>query len=178
MTDVKTASQRHIHSMFRIVAEQVCHPGATKLKSGATRKEESQEGRKNCVQVDPGVAPRGRASATPKQGKRLHPLGVRFSAAELEVVKRKARNAGCTVNSYIRASALGSDYKVPVHQELRLSLLASNRELTALGRNINQIARQLNSGASPLAIHPIGSIQTAVLETLAIVRAALAGRPS
>jgi hypothetical protein len=167
-----------LRSQFRVVADAVCRPGATK-DSGATKKEENKELLKSSAQVDLEVAPRGRASAAPKQGKRLHPLGVRFSEAELEVVKRKARNAGCTVNGYIRASALGSNYKVPVHQELRLTLLASNRELTALGRNINQIARQLNSGASPQAIlsqQPLRSIQTAVLETLAIVRAALAGR--
>lgn len=174
----KPSPGRLLRSQFRVVADAVCHPGATK-DSDATKKEVNKGLEKSSAQVDPGVAPRSRASTTSKQGKRLHPLGVRFSEAELEVVKRKAQNAGCTVNSYIRASALGSDYKVPVHQELRLTLLAANRELTALGRNINQIARQLNSGASPQAIlsqQPLRSIQAAVLETLAIVRAALAGR--
>lgn len=170
MTDEKDM----LRSQFRVVADSVCLPGATK-DSGATNKEKNDNLQKSSAQVDPGVAPRGRASAAPKQRKRLHPLGVRFSAAELEIVKRKARDGGCTVNRYIRASALGSDYKAPVHLELRLSLLASNRELTAIGRNLNQISKQLNSGRQVGRI-TLDGLQAALFTTLAMVRAALARR--
>lgn len=166
-----------IRSRFRLVADSLCRPGAAIPDSGATKDEGKDDFLKSYAQVDPMVAPGGRASAEPKHGRRLHPLGVRFSAAEIEIVRRKARDAGCTVNSYIRAAALGSDYKPPVHQELRLTLLASNRELTAIGRNINQIAKQLNSGISPYALlsaHSFGKLQTDLIITLTTVRAALA----
>ena len=184
MSQDTSSSGRLIRSQFRVVADSICRPCATGepvKQTGATKRESNNDSVKSSAQVDPGVAPRGRASAEPKQEKRLHPLGVRFSAAELEIVKRKAKNAGCTVNRYIRASTLGSDYKAPVHRELRLTLLASNRELTALGQNINQIARQLNSGLSPYVIFgetAFGGLQAALLEALATVRAALARRPS
>lgn len=166
--------EKDIRSQFRFAADNVCRPGATK-DTGATNKEKNDNLQKSSAQVDPGVAPRGRASAAPKHGKRSHPLGVRFSAAELEIVKRKARDSGCTTNSYIRASALGSEYKVPVHKELRLTLLASNRELTSIGRNINQIAKQLNSGKQVGRI-TLDGLQAALFTTLAMVRTALARR--
>ena len=78
--------------------------------------------------------------------KRPHPLGVRFSAIELEIVKAKARTVGCSVNGYVRAAALGSNYRPPRDPELTRALLMVNRELTAQGNNLNQIARQLNAG--------------------------------
>ncbi len=172
--DSKTLSSKILRSQFRFVAEQLCTP----VVSGATKPERVGEPDKSFAQVDPVVAPRGlEAPAKPRQRQRVHPLGVRFSAAEVEIVRRKAKDAGCSVNSYIRASTLGSDYKPPVHQELRLTLLASNRELTALGRNLNQIAKQMNSGMQVGRI-TLDSLQAALFTTLAMVRTALARRPS
>jgi len=77
--------------------------------------------------------------------KRPTPLGVRFRAAEIEIVRAKAKAAGCSTNRYIRASVLGSQYRAPMNPELTRALLGLNRELTAQGNNLNQIARQLNS---------------------------------
>ncbi len=110
--DSKTLSSKILRSQFRFVAAQLCRPtesrGATKLERGGELK--------SYAQVDPVVAPRGlEAPAKPGQSQRIHPLGVRFSAAEVEIVRRKAKDAGCTVNGYIQASTLGSDYKPPLH---------------------------------------------------------------
>src|SRR5690242_10534553 len=56
--------------------------------------------------------------------KRPAPLAVRFSAAELVTIRAKAKSAGCTTNRYIRAAALGSDYRAPLDPELARALLA------------------------------------------------------
>ena len=54
--------------------------------------------------------------------------------------------AGCTLNSYVRASLLGSDYKTPKDPELLQSLRKLSLELTRQGVNLNQLTRQINSG--------------------------------
>ena len=177
MTKDKSFTLSPIKQHFRLTAQSLCQPGATKV-SGATK-----VAYKSSALVDPGVAPPGMTSAEPRGKRRVHPLGVRFSAVELEIVQRKAKAAGCTVNSYVRASTLGSDYQAPTHKELRLTLLATNRELTALGRNFNQIAKHLNSGVSPYALlaqPAFSSLQAALLQTLTRIKAALAkkGSPS
>lgn len=78
--------------------------------------------------------------------KRPAPLAVRFSAAELATIRARAKSAGCTTNRYIRATALGSDYRAPLDPELARALLSLRRELAAQGNNLNQIARQMNAG--------------------------------
>ena len=106
---------------------------------------------------------------------RQNPLGVRFSDSELEIVKGRAKEAGCSVNGYIRAAALGTDYKQPHDPARTKALLATNRELTAQGSNINQIAKHMNAGK----VHPteaegiLGAIARSILQTHKAVRAAL-----
>jgi len=128
-----------------------------------------------------GLKPGGSTSqvyggGTTASNKRLAPLSVRFSEAELEIVKAKARTVGCSTNSYVRASALGSDYKPPADPELTSALLGLNRELTAQGNNLNQIARRVNGeGATEAqADSLLGMIARSMLRTHRAVRAALA----
>lgn len=106
---------------------------------------------------------------------RPDPLSVRFSAIELETVKAKAKAVGCSTNSYIRASALGSDYRPPADPELTRALLRIYRELNAQGNNVNQIARQLNGGlVLPGQGSVLDALSLSLQETLRDVRDALA----
>lgn len=160
---------------------------------------EEESGEESFAQVESLVAPNssgrlkpGGSTGAKKPGstamasldgaaqERPTPLGVRFSAAELETVKSKAKAAGCSTNSYIRASALGSDYRPPMSPELTRALLGLNRELAAQGNNLNQIARQLNGGiVLPGQGMMLDALAQSILETLRHVREALAsGGPS
>lgn len=103
--------------------------------------------KKNRTQVETLVRP----AVSPKSGelklgrKRPHRLMGRFSDKERAVVMAKANSAGLSINEYLRASVLGSNYKPPINPALHQALLMLNRELTAHGRNLNQIAKRLNS---------------------------------
>jgi hypothetical protein len=74
--------------------------------------------------------------------KRASPVKVRLNEAENEIVKRKAQQAGLSVNAFIKCQILDKSYD----PHLRRALLAIKRELTAQGNNLNQIARLGNSG--------------------------------
>lgn len=87
-------------------------------------------------------------NAETNKKRRPNPLTVRLSDQERQIIRDKAQSAGCSINGYVRASALGSDYKPPTDPELVQALLKLNRELTSQGNNLNQIAHHLNSGRS------------------------------
>ena len=149
-------------------------------KSICTRGNTTVKNQKSCAQVDPKVIPqmvlpRGRASAEPKQNgqpKRASPMSIRFSEAEREIVGTKARAVGCSVNAYVRAATLGSRYKPPYDPALRQAILLLNRELTAHGNNLNQIAKRLNSDPTTPTHETarLNGLATALLRTLAAVR--------
>jgi len=103
---------------------------------------------------------------------RPHPLGVRFSATELEIVRAKARAAGCSVNSYIRAAALASDYTPPRDPELTEFMRLYYREYRMQGNNANQIARYCNMGAISPA-EAMSGFEAYRQETARIMRAVL-----
>ena len=108
---------------------------------------------------------------TPK----TYPRGVRFSLDEIDTIKERARAAGCSFNAYVRATALGEQYKPPMGKGLRLALLDLNRELTAHGNNINQIARHLNAHirTPTQANQALEVMRPAYVQTLEAVRNAL-----
>jgi hypothetical protein len=85
-----------------------------------------------------------------KEPKYPPPLRVRYRTyEEREKVIKAAKEAGIgSVSGYLRAVSLGSDYKPPANPELLKALLAANKELTAQGRNLNQIAKHLNQGTA------------------------------
>lgn len=109
-------------------------------------------------------------------GKKSEVRSIRFQAGELVIVEAKAVMAGVSINSYIRAAALGSDYEQPMHPELRKALLATNRELTAHGNNLNQIAKHLNMGqiTPDRAVSMLDAIRHPLVRTLMAVKKALA----
>lgn len=75
------------------------------------------------------------------------PLRVRYPTyEERENVVRTAKEAGFkSVSHYLRELSRGTNYKPPRDNELTQALLRLNRELTAQGNNLNQIARQMNA---------------------------------
>ena len=106
---------------------------------------------------------------------RPHRLMGRFSDGERTLVMGKAKAAMLSVNEFIRAVTLGSDYKPPTDPELTQTLLKLNRELTAQGNNLNQIAYHLNSGKSSLAegTSLLAIISRSMLQTHKAIRTAL-----
>jgi hypothetical protein len=79
------------------------------------------------------------------KSKRPSPLTLRVSENQKAIIRTKAKTAGTSVNHFVLASTLGSDYRPPKDPELVRALMALNRELTAQGNNINQIAHQRNA---------------------------------
>ncbi|MGB9153407.1 MAG: plasmid mobilization relaxosome protein MobC [Alphaproteobacteria bacterium] len=109
------------------------------------------------------------------EGQKSETCSVRFQAGELAIIRTKAQLAGVSTNSYIRASSLGSAYKQPINPELQRTLLALNRELTAQGNNLNQIAKHMNNGtATPSrGLTILESIRVPLVVALMTVRHAL-----
>ena len=113
---------------------------------------------KSCAQVESLVSPQGgvtnsgglkpetkRTAKKKNIRKRGNPLTVRLSEKDRAIIAQKAFNIGYSVNAYVRAAALGSDYKPPIGRDMVMALLAVRWELTAQGRNLNQIAHSHNS---------------------------------
>jgi hypothetical protein len=116
----------------------------------------------------------------PAARKRLHPYGVRFSAEELTKVRERAKEIGFSVNSYIRASVLDTDYTPPRDPVLVEVLRRTLVELSRQGNNLNQIARHLNAGITTPAQGEgaMEAVYPTYLRTLSKVRSALAqGKP-
>ena len=81
----------------------------------------------------------------PKDGRATH-IGIRLSFQERQLVLGRATNSGLKLSAYARAALLGADY-VAKHDPVRRKLLQDlSRELGHQGNNLNQIAKQLNSG--------------------------------
>jgi len=81
----------------------------------------------------------------PKCGKSFH-IGIRLSLQERQQVLERAVNSGLKLSVYARAALLGADY-VAKHDPVRRKRLQDlSTELGRQGNNLNQIARQLNSG--------------------------------
>ena len=116
------------------------------------------------------VAPPLSCGLKPKR-KRASPIKVRLSEAEKELVRSKARQAGLSVNAFIKQVILDANYD----PALRKALLAVYRELTAQGNNINQIARFVNSGqTTPVTgAEMVSNIALSVMKTHQAVRIAL-----
>jgi uncharacterized protein (DUF1778 family) len=141
---------------------------------------------KSAAQVRTPVSPQGvspgsdelkldHGRGAPRNDKRRNPLTVRLSDAERAIIEAKAKAAGCTTNGYVRAAALGSDYKPVRDAELTKALLSLNREFVAQGNNLNQIAKLRNGGKATdaEAESMLGVIARSMLKTHKAVRAVL-----
>jgi len=99
--------------------------------------------------------------------KMTHVIPVRLSDVQHDIVLGNAAKAGMTMADYIRRQAVhgkvNAEYRVvadfPKIQEL-------TRELSAIGNNLNQIARYFNSGGlqSQAIREEINAAITAIME--------------
>jgi hypothetical protein len=107
--------------------------------------------------------------------KRPSPLTIRLSERQKQIIRAKAQAAAISVNRFVLAAALGSDYRPPADPELTRALLRVYRELNSQGNNLNQIARQLNGGLNlPGQGAMLDALATSIKETLHRVQTAIA----
>ena len=111
------------------------------------------------------VAPKRSGSEKRRRGA---PVSTRFSTDERALLELKARDAGLSVSSYLRATGLGdagprAKRAPPINAEMMGHGIAA---LNKVGNNLNQLAHGLNAGRAA------GLKDTEF--TLKVVRAAVA----
>ena len=119
------------------------------LCSRKTKVENVKREPKSCAQVETSVKQQAvqqkSGGLKPKNCKSTF-IGIRLSSQERQLVIGRAINSGLKLSVYARAALLGADY-VAKHDPVRRKLLQDlSRELGHQGNNLNQIAKQLNSG--------------------------------
>jgi len=91
---------------------------------------------------------------------------IRFNEDEKDALRDLAQSYGISVSELMRRLAREAVSVGPsFFPEERKALAAATRQLSALGRNINQIARRVNSGqcqADPLSMEQIGQIKAEI----------------
>lgn len=102
----------------------------------------------------------GSRSATSKRKDRV--AHIRFSPAELDALEEAAKAAGMTLSAFVRSLSMEGAGVRPFLAEgdrAVLGLLADG--MRAIGGNLNQIARAINTGRVPAEEHVAGSIKDA-----------------
>jgi hypothetical protein len=87
---------------------------------------------------------------------------IRFTPTEFDALEAAARGAGMTVSAFVRSlSVEGAGVRPFLGEGDRavLALLADG--MRAIGGNLNQIARAINTGGVPAEEHIAGSIKDA-----------------
>jgi len=135
--------------------------------------------KKSYTQVAASVLPKSviqKSCGLKPKKKILAPVPVRYSEEQLEQLEAKAKRAGVSRSEYIRALSLGEDYKPPLGRDIRHELLKTNRQLTGIATNVNQMAHRMNSGAAeaPEALVFLERILEPVLQTIGLIRQTLA----
>jgi len=130
-----------IRAAFRRAKSDVC--------SRSTNNENVKREPKSFAQVETFVkqqAVQQKSGGLKPEGSRATSIGVRLSSQERQLVIGRANNSGLKLSAYARSALLGADY-VAKHDPVRRKLLQDlSRELGRQGNNLNQIAKQLNSG--------------------------------
>lgn len=106
---------------------------------------------------------------------------IRFSPAEFEALEEAAAGAGMTVSAFVRSLAMEGAGVRPFLAEGDRAVLALLAEgMRAIGGNLNQIARAINTGRVPAEEELSGSIKDAhvVATTLASEFAEMTRRAS
>ena len=108
-----------------------------------------------------------------KRGPRRHyerRFPVRLKPDEIDLLKFKANQAGMSLSRYVVSSALAEKAISPEQRhytERRLELLqAAMDEVSRVGNNVNQIARQLNTQAGTLSSHLVEQTLSTVAEAI------------
>jgi hypothetical protein len=100
-----------------------------------------------------------RSEASQRKDRVAH---IRFSPAEFEVLEEAAAGAGMTVSAFVRSLAMEGAGVRPFLAEGDRALLALLAEgMRAIGGNLNQIARAINTGRVPAEEELSGSIKDA-----------------
>ncbi|WP_165984071.1 MobC family plasmid mobilization relaxosome protein [Streptomyces sp. YIM 98790] len=105
------------------------------------------------------------------RGDRICP---RYSPQEKQEILAAARRSGMPAGGFVAAASLAAarsdnpEAAVAHHRRTVRELMASNRQLAAIGNNVNQIARHLNSDGDKPAL-------AAFQHLIALVEAAIAG---
>jgi Bacterial mobilisation protein (MobC) len=166
MTDdlVPRMPSPNVRFHFRRAAKELCNrnPGADVSdkpvsKEGATTC--NTEGSTPCItkssaQVAPFVIQKGGGGLKPgchtqrntRKASQSKPFSVRLTQEQIDSLKERAEDEGCSVNEYVRNVVLDGNYRSPLPPDVYRELLACKLELTRQGNNLNQIARQLNAG--------------------------------
>jgi hypothetical protein len=100
-----------------------------------------------------------RSEASQRKDRVAH---IRFSSAEFEALEVAAADAGMTVSAFVRSLAIeGAGVRPFLAEEDRavLALLAGG--MRAIGGNLNQIARAINTGSVPAEEELSGRIKDA-----------------
>jgi uncharacterized protein (DUF1778 family) len=110
--------------------------------------------------VGPG-APTRSAEAGPARFRRLrqpalrdHRVHPRFSDTEYDLLQRAATHCSMTLGGYTAEAALAAaraenpEAAIADYRRLVKELMAANRQLAAIGNNLNQLARHLNTGGT------------------------------
>lgn len=103
--------------------------------------------------------------------KRTHRVHVRFSPEEMRRMEQAAR-AHVSVQAWIVAIVRSVIYPdiPPLTREEQIALGASNRELWAMGRNLNQIAHVLNIARQrPGPLDPAQAPLDAIQQSLSVI---------
>lgn len=86
---------------------------------------------------------------------------IRFTKSELALLEEQASKVELTLPEYLVALARAHAGEASASKNERLLLSKSNYQLLAIGRNLNQVARMLNSG-QPLGVADFGTIEVTV----------------
>jgi hypothetical protein len=87
---------------------------------------------------------------------------IRFSTAELDALETAAKEARMTVSAFVRSLAMEGAGVRPFLGEADLAVLGLLADgMRAIGGNLNQIARAINTGRVPAEEHVAGSIKDA-----------------
>lgn len=101
-------------------------------------------------------------------------LTLRVSEQDYQAITADANSAGLTVGTYIRDCVLKTPRTARRRRPLAdvAALSAAHRQVRAVGGNLNQIARSLNSGETRAADN-LPKVLTEVQDALSLVRQAM-----
>lgn len=90
----------------------------------------------------------------PEDERRQHPVKVGFNDLDHDTLVYRAESAGMSVSELVHEAALNTPIKAHISDEH----IEQVRGLTAMGNNLNQIARQANTSGLPSVIHLVRQI--------------------
>lgn len=86
--------------------------------------------------------------------RRQHPVKTGFNDIDHDTLVYRADSAGMSVSEFVHEAALNT----PIRAHISDEHIEQVRGLTAMGNNLNQIARQANTSGLPSVIHLVKQI--------------------